>query len=84
VVLFVILWFVRTRFRTPNGFITGVFLVVYSILRIIVENFREPDASLVGPFTRGQFFSFFVVAIGVGFMIVAKKRPTYPRELQKL
>ena len=81
VVLFSILWFVRTRFRTPNGFITGVFLVVYSILRIIVENFREPDASLVGPLTRGQFFSLFTIAIGIGFMIVAKKRPTYPRKL---
>jgi len=41
VVLFAILWIVRTRFRTPNGFITGLFLIVYSILRIIVENFRE-------------------------------------------
>lgn len=81
VVLFLVLWFVRTRFRTPNGFITGVFLVVYSILRIIVENFREPDASLVGPFTRGQFFSFFVVAIGFGFIVVARRRPTYPRKL---
>jgi phosphatidylglycerol:prolipoprotein diacylglycerol transferase len=81
VVLFSILWFVRTRFRTPNGFITGVFLVVYSVLRIIVENFREPDASLVGPLTRGQFFSLFTIAIGAGFMIVAKKRPTYPRKL---
>ena len=28
-VLFVILWIVRTRFRTPNGFITGLFLLVY-------------------------------------------------------
>ncbi|MEN3370349.1 MAG: phosphatidylglycerol---prolipoprotein diacylglyceryl transferase [Verrucomicrobiota bacterium] len=81
VILFGILWFVRTRFRTPNGFITGLFLVVYSILRIIVENFREPDASLVGPLTRGQFFSLFTIAIGIGFMIVAKKRPTYPRKL---
>jgi phosphatidylglycerol:prolipoprotein diacylglycerol transferase len=81
VVLFSILWFVRTRFRTPNGFITGVFLVVYSILRIIVENFREPDASLVGPLTRGQFFSLFTIVIGIAFMIVAKKRPTYPRKL---
>jgi phosphatidylglycerol:prolipoprotein diacylglycerol transferase len=50
-------------------------------LRIIVENFREPDASLVGPLTRGQFFSLFTIAIGAGFMIVAKKRPTYPRKL---
>ncbi|MEY2482725.1 MAG: phosphatidylglycerol---prolipoprotein diacylglyceryl transferase [Verrucomicrobiota bacterium] len=83
VVLFSILWFVRTRFRTPNGFITGVFLVVYSILRIIVENFREPDASLVGPLTRGQFFSLFTIAIGIAFMIVAKMRPSYPRKLQK-
>lgn len=81
VVLFVILWFVRTRFRTPNGFITGLFLIVYSVLRIIVENFREPDAPLVGMFTRGQFFSFFTIAIGIGFIVVAKRRPTYPRKL---
>src|SRR6476660_4678051 len=82
VVLFAILWFVRTRFRTPNGFITGLFLIVYSILRIIVENFREPDAPLVGMFTRGQFFSFFTVAIGIGFIIVSRRHPTYPRKLK--
>jgi phosphatidylglycerol:prolipoprotein diacylglycerol transferase len=83
VVLFAILWFVRTRFRTPNGFITGLFLIVYSVLRIIVENFREPDAPLVGMFTRGQFFSFFTIAIGVGFIVVARRNPSYPRALQK-
>jgi phosphatidylglycerol:prolipoprotein diacylglycerol transferase len=82
-VLFAILWFVRTRFRTPNGFITGLFLVLYSVFRIIVENFREPDAPLIGMFTRGQFFSFFLVAIGIGFMVVAKWRPTYPRKLRR-
>jgi phosphatidylglycerol:prolipoprotein diacylglycerol transferase len=84
IALFAILWFVRTRFRTPNGMITGLFLIVYSIFRIIVENFREPDAPLVGMFTRGQFFSFFTVAIGVGFIVVAKKYPTYPRKLKAL
>jgi phosphatidylglycerol:prolipoprotein diacylglycerol transferase len=83
VVLFAILWFVRTRFRTPNGFITGLFLIVYSILRIIVENFREPDAPLVGMFTRGQFFSFFTIAIGVGFIIWSRRHPTYPRKLKR-
>ena len=82
-VLFAILWFVRTRFRTPNGFITGLFLICYSVLRIIVENFREPDAPLVGMFTRGQFFSFFTVAIGIGFIVVARRYPTYPRALKK-
>jgi len=83
VVLFAILWFVRTRFRTPNGFITGLFLICYSVLRIIVENFREPDAPLVGMFTRGQFFSFFTVAIGIGFIVVARRSPSYPRALKK-
>src|SRR5437868_5598410 len=81
-VLFAILWFVRTRFRTPNGFITGLFLIVYSILRIIVENFREPDAPLVGMFTRGQFFSFFTVAIGIGFIVWSRRHPTYPRRMK--
>jgi phosphatidylglycerol:prolipoprotein diacylglycerol transferase len=83
IALFAILWFVRTRFRTPNGMITGLFLIVYSVFRIIVENFREPDAPLVGIFTRGQFFSFFTVAIGIGFIVVSKKHPTYPRRLRK-
>jgi phosphatidylglycerol:prolipoprotein diacylglycerol transferase len=82
-VLFAILWFVRTRFRTPNGFITGLFLIVYSILRIVVENFREPDAPLVGIFTRGQFFSFFTIAIGIGFIIWSRRYPTYPRRMTK-
>ena len=83
IALFAILWFVRTRFRTPNGFITGLFLIVYSVFRITVESFREPDAPLVGMFTRGQFFSFFTVAIGIGFIVVAKKYPTYPRALKQ-
>jgi phosphatidylglycerol:prolipoprotein diacylglycerol transferase len=83
VILFAILWLVRTRFRTPNGFITGLFLICYSVLRIIVENFREPDAPLVGMFTRGQFFSFFTIAIGIGFIVVARRRPSYPRALKK-
>ena len=83
VVLFAVLWFVRTRFRTPNGFITGLFLIVYSVLRIIVENFREPDAPLVGMFTRGQFFSFFTVAIGIGFIVWSRRYPSYPRRMTK-
>ena len=79
IVLFTILWFVRTRMRPPNGALTGLFFIFYAIFRIICENFREPDASLVGAFTRGQFFSFFLIAIGIAFVVVAKMRPTYPK-----
>ncbi len=81
VVLFAILWFVRTRTRQPNGMLMGLFFICYAISRIVIEYFREPDATLIGHFTRGQFFSFFLIAIGVGFIAAAKIRPTYPRKL---
>jgi phosphatidylglycerol:prolipoprotein diacylglycerol transferase len=81
IVLFAILWFVRTRTRQPNGMLTGLFFICYAIFRIVIEYFREPDATLIGHFTRGQFFSFFLIAIGVGFMAAAKMRPTYPKKL---
>jgi phosphatidylglycerol---prolipoprotein diacylglyceryl transferase len=79
IVLFAILWFVRTRMRQPNGVLTGLFFVCYAIFRIFVENFREPDASLILGVTRGQFFSFFLIAIGVAFIVFAKMGPTYPK-----
>lgn len=83
VALFAILWFVRTRMRQPNGVLTGLFFIFYAIFRIIVENFREPDASLIAGFTRGQFFSFFLIAIGLSFVVVAKMRPTFPKKLSQ-
>jgi phosphatidylglycerol:prolipoprotein diacylglycerol transferase len=81
IVLFAVLWFVRTRLRQSNGVLTGLFFICYAILRIIVENFREPDATLIGGFTRGQFFSFFLIAIGLAFIVAAKMRPTFPKKL---
>ena len=81
VALFAILWFVRTRLRQPNGVLTGLFFICYALFRIICEMFREPDAALVGVFTRGQFLSFFLIAIGIAFVVAAKLRPTFPRKL---
>ncbi len=78
-VLFLILWFVRTRFRVPNGFLTGLFFICYAIFRIVVESFREPDAGLIAGLTRGQFFSVFLIVIGIAFIVVAKLRPSYPK-----
>ena len=81
IILFAILWFVRTRMRPPNGVLTGLFFICYAILRIAVENFREPDAALIAGFTRGQFFSFFLIGIGLAYFIAAKLRPTVPKKM---
>ncbi len=80
-ILFLILWFVRTRLRQPNGVPTGLFFICYALLRIVVEYFREPDATLIAGFTRGQFFSFFLLAIGLAFFVMAKMRATYPKKM---
>ena len=80
IVLFAILWLVRTRMRQPNGVLTGLFFIFYAIFRIVVENFREPDATLIAGFTRGQFFSFFLIAIGLAFVVGVKLRPTFPKK----
>jgi phosphatidylglycerol---prolipoprotein diacylglyceryl transferase len=84
VVLFAILWIVRTRTRQPNGVLTGLFFIFYAIFRIVLEYFREPDAALIAGFTRGQFFSFFLIAIGLAFIVAAKMRPTFPKRMTKL
>lgn len=70
--LFAILWWVRTRFpKAPDGLLTGLFFALYATFRIIGEQFREPDADLVGMLTKGQFFSLFMFLFAAAFLFHA-------------
>ena len=82
-VLFAVLFWMRTRFRLPNGGLTGTFFIGYAILRSIGEIFRVPDAPLTGFLTRGQFLSVFLIVAGVGFIVFALRSPHYPRGMTK-
>jgi phosphatidylglycerol:prolipoprotein diacylglycerol transferase len=53
----------RKNFR--SGYLSGLFLVLYSVGRIGCEYFREPDAELILGMTRGQFFSIFLLFFGI-------------------
>ncbi len=75
--LFGCLWFLRIRTRQPRGMLAGLFLLLYALVRVIVENFREPDAPLTGPFTRGQTLSVLLVAGGICFVVYALKTREY-------
>jgi phosphatidylglycerol:prolipoprotein diacylglycerol transferase len=79
--LFAVLWTLRTRMRLPNGVLTGVFFIGYAVVRILGECFREPDAPLTGMLTRGQFLSLFMIAMGALFLFWAWRKPSYPRAL---
>jgi phosphatidylglycerol:prolipoprotein diacylglycerol transferase len=76
VVLFTLLWLLRTRTRVPEGVVTGAFFLLYALVRILGEQFREHDVGI--PFTlgltRGQFLSLFMIVIGLAFIIVSFKR----------
>lgn len=68
VVLFAVLWFLSME-RRRKGQISGLFLLVYGILRCVTEAFRQPDASigfLIGQWlTMGQLLSIPMVLIGL-------------------
>ncbi len=80
-VIFSVLWFASRKFKilTRPGLATGMFLMMYGSFRIFVEFFREPDAALFGPLTRGMTYSLPMVIIGVLVILWASKRaPVLP------
>jgi phosphatidylglycerol:prolipoprotein diacylglycerol transferase len=80
VLLFLALWLLRTRCRVPRGVLTGAFFILYAILRIIGEIFREPDrAWSVGSLSAGQFLSLFLLALGAAFIVWGLRTRQYER-----
>ncbi|MEZ5670312.1 MAG: prolipoprotein diacylglyceryl transferase [Alphaproteobacteria bacterium] len=84
VVLFSVLWIVRTRtdaFRRP-GTLAGTFLAGYAVARMIGELFREPDAHLgfiIGQaITMGQLLSLPMLLVGIGLIVNGRMRPKLP------
>ncbi|MCF6220423.1 MAG: prolipoprotein diacylglyceryl transferase [Robiginitomaculum sp.] len=81
-VIFSVLWLASRKFKilTKPGLATGMFLMMYGSFRIFVEFFREPDAALFGPLTRGMTYSLPMVLIGVLVILWASKRtPVLPK-----
>jgi len=74
--LFALLWFIRTRKRVAEGVTSGAFFVLYAAARIFGEQFREPDVGV--PFTlgltRGQFLSLFMILFGAWLILNAVRR----------
>ena len=80
VVLFTALWLLRTRCRVPRGVLTGAFFILYAVLRIVGECFREPDPAWqwLG-LSAGQTLSLFMVFIGAAFLVWGWRTKQYER-----
>ena len=62
--------------RKP-GVVGGWFLMVYGLLRILSEIFREPDAGVALLFnvvSRGQLLSIFMIVFGAIVVIISQRR----------
>jgi phosphatidylglycerol:prolipoprotein diacylglycerol transferase len=71
--LFIILQVAMRRKGLRSGYLNGLFLILYAIGRIGCEFFREPDAGLISGMTRGQFFSLFLLILGIGLVKFREK-----------
>lgn len=80
---------VRRGWLRRRGAIFGALLVGYGLARVFVENFRNADAQFIAPdnpsghvvrltaelgLTMGQTLSLSMVAIGIGFLVLAFRR----------
>jgi len=76
--LFIILW-LYTRKPRPRYAPSGIFLVCYSLARILVELVRVPDVQLgylaFGWVTMGQILSLPMLLVGITLLILAMTRP---------
>jgi len=74
-ILFIILLYFRNKgFLKKPGFISGLFLIFYSIFRFLIEFFRVPDEQLgylIFNLTMGQIISFIFLLVGF-YLIVTK------------
>ena len=74
-ILFLILIYFRKKgFSKFLGFISGLFLILYSIFRFIIEFFRVPDEQLGYLFldlTMGQLISSIFLLIGI-YLVITK------------
>lgn len=82
--LTVVLLAVRLKFpRLPHGVLTGLFFILYAVARISLEFVRQPDSGseMILGLTKGQFFSTFMVVVGLLFIlwgVFFGRRPVAP------
>jgi phosphatidylglycerol---prolipoprotein diacylglyceryl transferase len=73
-----LLIYIQWRFWKTNvliwpGKLAGEFLIIYAVVRIFGEQFREPDASLIAGLSRGSFYSIFLFAGGLYLILRSRK-----------
>jgi phosphatidylglycerol:prolipoprotein diacylglycerol transferase len=75
--LFIVLWLIRKKKRF-DGFLVGMYICGYGLVRFIIEFFREPDYML-GPISIGQFLCLLMMLGGIALLIWRKNASSSPK-----
>lgn len=70
---FIVLQILLYTKKWRSGILSSIFLILYALMRIICECFREPDAPLIAGMTRGQYYSLYLLLFGVILLIVRRR-----------
>jgi phosphatidylglycerol---prolipoprotein diacylglyceryl transferase len=83
VLLFALVWWFSQRPR-PRYAVTGLFVLLYGLFRVLVEFVREPDAHLGylawGWLTMGQLLSLPLIGLGLVLLWLSRRAPTVTPE----
>lgn len=63
--------------REHTGFVSALFVLLYGVFRIFMEQFREPDVQMgyyFGHYTMGQLLSVPLVIVGVWVLVCSSRR----------
>lgn len=69
------LW-TSAKVRNSPGFVSGMFVLLYGVFRIFMEQFRQPDAHMgyyFGGVTMGQMLSLPLVVLGLAVIVYSRR-----------
>ena len=69
---FILVWFARRSKK--DGQVGGLYMILYSIGRFLIEGMRNDPRGSVGPFSTSQFISLLIFVAGVLVMVIASRQ----------
>ena len=76
-VLFAVLFTLYPKHYQRRGFMGGVYLVGYAVLRFFIEYLRGDPRAAVGPFSISQAISLVIFAAGIGCIAWSRRAPNH-------
>ena len=81
-VCFIALMILRRNKKIKLGFITGIYLMWYGVVRFFIESLRT-DALMLGTLRMAQVISIIIFIIGLLLIIFSRKNEKYNKEVVK-